>query len=102
MTTPFRVLYREFLFRVVDRELLSSHSTGDSSQLLLQVGALLAFMSVLFSVPALGFDAGSPPQVRLAFSWSIVHFLIATTMLVVGVFAILSWTSLFPDHRDVL
>jgi hypothetical protein len=27
-----RVLYREFLFRIVDRELLSSHSTGDASR----------------------------------------------------------------------
>jgi hypothetical protein len=36
------------------------------------------------------------------FSWSIEHFLIATTMLVVGIFAVLSWTTLFPDHRDVL
>jgi len=30
------------------------------------------------------------------------HFLIATTMLIVGVFAVLSWDSTFPDRRDVL
>ena len=30
------------------------------------------------------------------------HFLIATTMLVVGLFAVLSWDSTFPDRRDVL
>ena len=47
------VLYREFLFRVVDRELLSSHSTGDASQLLLQILTLLVCLSVLFCVPAL-------------------------------------------------
>jgi hypothetical protein len=52
MNTPFRVLYREFLFRIVDREHLSTHATGDSSQLLLQLVALLAFMSALFSAPA--------------------------------------------------
>jgi hypothetical protein len=101
MNTPFRVLYREFLFRIVDREHLSMHATGDSSQLLLQLVALLAFMSALFSAPALAFPAAYP-QPRLMFSWSIEHFLIATTMLVVGIFAVLSWTALFPDHRDVL
>ncbi len=30
------------------------------------------------------------------------HSLIATTMLVVGLFAVLSWDSMFPDRRDVL
>ena len=30
------------------------------------------------------------------------HFLIATTMLVVGLFAVLSWDATFPDQRDVL
>ena len=30
------------------------------------------------------------------------HFLIATTMLVVGLFAVLSWDATFPDRRDVL
>jgi CubicO group peptidase (beta-lactamase class C family) len=30
------------------------------------------------------------------------HFLIATTMLVVGLFAALSWDATFPDRRDVL
>jgi hypothetical protein len=30
------------------------------------------------------------------------HFLIATTMLVVGLFAVLSWDSTFPDRRDVV
>jgi hypothetical protein len=29
----FRVLYREFLFRIVDRELLSTYARGDMSQL---------------------------------------------------------------------
>jgi CubicO group peptidase (beta-lactamase class C family) len=97
-----RVLYREFLFRIVDRELLSSHSTGDASQLLLQLLTLFVWLSVLFSVPALFLDPGSyPPQVRLIFAWNLEHFLIATTMLTVGVFAVLGWGSMFPDQRDI-
>jgi CubicO group peptidase (beta-lactamase class C family) len=97
-----RVLYREFLFRVVDRELLSSSAKGDASQLLLQVLTLLLCVGVLASAPALFFAPGPSPQVWLLFSWNVVHFLIAATMLVVGVFGVLGWHSIFPDQRDIL
>ena len=33
-TRQFRVLYRDFLFGIVDRELLSTHAKGGASQLL--------------------------------------------------------------------
>ena len=33
--------------------------------------------------------------------WVNVHRLIAATMLVVGLFAVLSWQSMFPDRQDV-
>jgi len=46
MKDQFRVLYREFLFRIVDRELLSTHAKGDTSQLLLQLAALMVFLSI--------------------------------------------------------
>jgi CubicO group peptidase (beta-lactamase class C family) len=105
----FRVLYREFLFRIVDRELMSTYAKGDMSQLLLQISALLVFLSLMFSFPAtrlLNPSAiralnAAPAITRLMFEWSIEHFLIATTMLIVGLFAVLSWNSMFPDHRDV-
>jgi CubicO group peptidase (beta-lactamase class C family) len=97
-----RVLYREFLFRVVDRELFSSHAKGDASQLLLQIVALLVCLSALVSLPAVFVDAGPQAHGRLLLAWSAEHFLIATTMLVVGVFAVLGWGSMFPDQRDVL
>ena len=103
----FRVLYREFLFRIVDLELLSAHAEGDSSTLLGQFVSLLVFCSVI-----LGFAGGVwaanvrdgrlPPLVHLVGAWTVEHFLIATTMLVVGLFAVLSWESTFPDRRDVL
>jgi hypothetical protein len=101
-TRPFRVLYREFLFRIVDRELLSTHAKGDASQLLLQIVALLAFLSVCFAVLGLGFDQHAPAHARLLSAWNFEHFLIATSMLAVGLFAVMSWGSMFPDHRDVL
>lgn len=95
------VLYREFLLRIVDRELLSSYSKGDASQLLLQILTLLVCVSVLFCVPAL-IDPGPYPQLRLMFAWSVEHFLIATTMLAVGILAVLNWGGVFPDQRDIL
>jgi len=49
----FRVLYREFLFRMVDLELLSADALGDSNKLLGQFAALLIFLSVVLSLPHL-------------------------------------------------
>jgi CubicO group peptidase (beta-lactamase class C family) len=97
----YQVLYRDFLFRIVDRELLSSYAKGDASQLLLQILTLLLCVSVLFSVPALFVDPGLHPQARLFFAWNVEHFLIATTMLAVGVLAVLGWGQLFPEPRDI-
>jgi len=103
----FRVLYREFLFRIVDLELLSAHAEGDSRTLLGQFASLLVFFSVLLALGA-GLWAANvkddrlPPLMHVIGSWTMEHFLIATTMLVVGLFAVLSWESTFPDRRDVL
>jgi hypothetical protein len=99
----FRVLYRQFLFRVIDLELLSTSAKGDVSKLLGQFGALLIYVSILIAFAGLVFgDAKMTPAQRLAVTWEMEHFLIATTMLIVGVFAVLSWDSTFPDRRDVL
>ncbi len=99
----FRILYREFLFRMVDLELLSTHAMGDANKLLGRFAALLIFISLGLAVPALGVGgAKTPPALRLFVAWSAEHVLIATTMLVVGLFAVLSWDSTFPDRRDVL
>ena len=49
----FRVLYRQFLFRLMDVELLSASARGDSSVLLGRLGSLLIFGSLLSSYVAL-------------------------------------------------
>src|SRR5215475_244545 len=99
----FRVLYREFLFRMVDLELLSTHALGDSNKLLGRFASLLIFVSILLSVPALGLgNPRTPPALRLFYAWSLEHVLVATTMLVVGVFAVLNWDATFPGRQDVL
>ena len=98
-----RVLYRDFLFSIVDRELLSTHATGDASQLLLQIVALLVCLGVCFCLPVFSLGTASATAFgRLSFAWSVEHFLIATTMLVVGLFAVLSWSAMFPGQRDAL
>ncbi|MGH9629034.1 MAG: hypothetical protein ACRD7E_11975, partial [Bryobacteraceae bacterium] len=96
----FRVLYREFLFRMVDLELLSPQ--GDMSKLLGQFAAALILLGILFSLRVMGLDGRMPRDALLISAWSTEHVLIAATMLVVGVFAVLSWDATSPDRRDVL
>jgi CubicO group peptidase (beta-lactamase class C family) len=98
----FRVLYRQFLLRIVDLDLIAPQ--GDVSKLLGQFAALLAIISLWIMTPAVGLAAGAPsqPELGLVLAWAAEHFLVSTTMLVVGLFAVLSWESMFPDRRDVL
>jgi CubicO group peptidase (beta-lactamase class C family) len=96
-----RVLHREFLFRIVDRELLATHAQGDMSKLLIQFAALLIFVSLIFLANARELEFAPTQQARIVLGWLNVHRLIAATMLVVGLFAVLSWQSMFPDRMDV-
>lgn len=98
----FRVLYRQFLFRLMDVELLSGSARGDASELFGQLGALLIFGSVLLSLGAVTVGQRIRDQALADPVWSAERFLVSLTMLVVGVFALLSWDSTFPDRRDVL
>jgi hypothetical protein len=99
----FRVLYREFLFQLVDLELLSPDAHGDINKLLGQFAAVLICFSVALGFGGLLFDARRmPPALFRIATLGIEHFLISTTMIVVGLFAVLSWDSTFPDRRDVL
>ena len=96
----FRILYREFFLRTIDLELLAPQ--GDTTKLLGQFAALLVTVGLWILLPVV-ITAGSPgPELGLMITWTAEHFLIATTMLTVGLFAVLSWESLFPDRRDVL
>jgi len=96
----FRILYREFLFRIIDLEILAPQ--GDMSRLLGQFIALLIFVSMWLCVVAGTMSAGrKDPVAGLLIAWAAGHFLVATTMLAVGLFAVMSWDSTFPDRRDV-
>jgi hypothetical protein len=98
----FRVLYRQFLFRLMDVEMLSASAGGDASGLLGQFGALLIFGSVILSLGAITVGQNVRHAGIAAPIWQTERFLISLNMLVVGVFALLSWDSTFPDRRDVL
>lgn len=88
---------------MVDRELLSAHAQGDTSKLLGQFATILILLSLPFAMMAVGVgDSRLPREAVLVAGWGTEHSLIATTMLVVGLFAVLSWDSTFPDRRDVL
>jgi hypothetical protein len=97
----FRVLYRQFVLRIVDLEALSSKA--DVIKLLGQLASILVMFSVIQALLALIFNLNQIPVAdRVAASWTIEHHLIAMTMLVVGLFAVLTWESTFPDRRDMM
>jgi hypothetical protein len=100
--SQFRLLYRQFLFRVVDLEILSPSAQGDSNRLLGQFAALLVLISVSLGLVPLFMDQNITPRAFLNLELSMEQQLIAVTMLVVGLFAVLSWDSIFPDRRDVM
>lgn len=99
--TQFRILFREFLLRIVDIDILPS--PADSLKLMGQIAALLSAFNALFAMSVRRFaEMPGPIDKTLAGAWGLESFLLATTMLVVGMLAVLSWDNAFPDRRDVL
>ena len=98
----FQVLYRDFLRRLVDVELLSAR--GDLNNLLAQFAGLLAAFSLvlaIYLVPPIAFrDMPQAALVRAA--WGTHEFLISTTIAVVGMFTVVCWDALLPSRRDVV
>lgn len=98
---PFRVLYRQFLLRVVDLEALSVEA--DIPRFLGQFASLLVFISLVGAVGLLSAEqAVATPEGYLNFAWRGEQALISGMMLVVGLVAVISWDSTFPDRRDVM
>jgi predicted permease len=102
MPGQFRILYWDFLRRIVDLEMLSSQ--GDVERLLVQFAALLAalnFSFLVFAGPK--YLTGQIPaaQVQAAMSGDL-EFLVAGSMAVAGLFAVLAWNAVLPDRRDTL
>ncbi len=97
----FRVLCRQFLLRVIDLEALSIQA--DIPRFLGQFAGVLIVFSLLgaFGVLVSGTQA-TAPEAHLSLAWRGEQRLISSMMLVVGLFAVVSWDSIFPDRRDAM
>ncbi len=95
------MLYREFLLRIVDIDILPN--PGVSLKLMGQIAALLAAFNALFGMSVRRFaEMDGPFEKKLTAAWGLESFLMATTMLTVGLLAVLCWDNAFPDRRDML
>ena len=101
-TAQFRILYRDFLRRMFDVEMLSADAPDSASALLGQVATFLICVSILLVLPVGAFDGRISGPLFLFGSWSFQHFLIATTMVIIGLFAVLNWNTSFPEKRAML
>jgi len=97
----FRVLYGQFLLRIVDFEALSVEA--DVTGFLGQFAGIAIMLSLIHTFIAYIYNGmyHSGPE-RLAFAWHMEQYLIATTMLMVGMVAVVSWDTTFPDRRDLM
>jgi hypothetical protein len=97
----FRVLYRQFLLRIVDLEALSIDA--DIPRFFGQFAGVLIMFSVIQAFAAF-ISTWSPttPETLQSLAWQTEQRLISTTMLVVGLIAVITWDSTFPDRRDAM
>jgi hypothetical protein len=84
----FRVLFSQFLLRVIDLEALSIRA--DVIGFLGQFAGILIMLSLILSAMA-GFHPVETEQT-----------LMSLTMLVVGLITVITWDATFPDRRDIL
>ncbi len=98
----FRILYRDFLSRMVDVELIAVG--GDARSLVARFGAILISLSFIIAylmVPRYGMSGHA--QARLArLAWDDEEFLISATITLAGLCMVLAWNTVFPDRRDSL
>ena len=90
----FRVLYRQFLLRVIDLESLSIEA--DIPRFLGQFAGIVIMFSLLRGLGALMF----PPPPAAAVSIQQSQF--SLMMLIAGLITVITWDTAFPDRRDVM
>jgi hypothetical protein len=93
----FRTLYRVFLLRVVDLDLLSSDA--DPAKLIGQFAVIFCTFSFILTIPVLLMSGDVLPVTT---AWMFEHLFIETSMTVAGLIAVLNWDAAFPDRRDLL
>ncbi len=97
-----RALYLDFLFRLLDLEILSAN--GDFSKVLIQFTSMLAAFSLTFAMFTVSKYVGSNlPHAQIAkLARPEEEFLMAATMAIAGLFSVLAWDSVLPTRRDCL
>ena len=98
----FRVLYGQFLLRVVDLEALSVEA--DVPRFLGQFAGVLILINIFRT---LGFliPTGRPHLTHdelVGMVWRQEQWFLSTMMLVAGLIAVVSWDAIFPDRRDAM
>jgi len=97
-----KILFRAFLGRILDFELLSSG--GESQNLLVQFAALLGafnFVLAILLVPRYGTSMQSHATL-IVNAWHDEEFFISTSLAIAAFLMVLSWESLIPDRRDCI
>src|SRR6202034_1875090 len=89
-----RILYRQFLLRVVDLEALSIEA--DVPRFLGQFAGVLIMISCMRAIGTLFFPP--PPDME----WSVELSALSNMLLVVGLISVMTWDATFPDRRDVM
>jgi hypothetical protein len=99
-----RVLYRQFLLRVIDLEALSIEA--DVERFLGQFAGVLIMISLVFSArllyPTLFMDQAQTSSFLREMTLQTEQSILNITFLVSGLITVLSWDATFPDRRDVM
>ena len=90
----FRVLYRQFLLRVVDLDALSIEA--DVPRFLGQFAGVLIMISCMRAIGTLFFPPA--PSMR----WAVEQSALLNMLFVVGLLSVVMWDATFPDRRDVM
>lgn len=97
----FRILYRQFLLRVIDLEALSIQA--DLAGYLGQFAGVLLMLSFVHSIVTyVGYIIQPTAADQTSFCLHLEHYFISTTMLVIGLITVVSWDATFPDRRDIM
>jgi hypothetical protein len=100
--SQFRVLYRGFLARTIDLDVLSQHA--DLSNAIARFGGLLAAFSFVvgFGIVPRYLTTMLPRSALVYALWNDEEFLLSATVAVAGLLAVLAWNAFLPDRKDCI
>jgi hypothetical protein len=103
----FRVLYRQFLLRIVDLESLSIDADmADMLEYLGQFAGILLFVSTMQALGGIMMIALHPlpptPAELYWLGWRVEHGMVERMFLAAGMVTVFLWDAVFPDRRDVM